>query len=86
MPLSTSAAPVYDLVVQGFRDLGATNPEWVECSILLRSGYCVGRGYRNGPLRAYWLLEEEHIEFYDAAGTLAMCVDLSSEGQERAAA
>jgi hypothetical protein len=80
------ADAVYELVVRGFADLGASDPKSISRSILLRNTCYAGQVFRCEGWRAVWLIDGNSVEFYDATGTPAKSVDLTAEATNRKAA
>jgi hypothetical protein len=83
---STQIEAMYQIVVQGFADLGASNPQCVSRSILLRNMFYVGQVFRCEGWRAVWMIDGNSVEFYDTAGTLAKSASLAGETVNRKAA
>jgi hypothetical protein len=84
MPVS-DADRVYQLVVEGFRALGAADPEAVSRAILLRERRFVGHRFRCDGIQALRLAGEDAIAFYDDQGKLLKTVPLEAEPVNRAA-
>ena len=56
------------LVAQTFADLGVTDPDQVQESILIRDGSYCGRRFEAEFAVAVWFVEENEIKFYRADG------------------
>jgi hypothetical protein len=82
---SGQADAVYELVVQSFADLGASDPKGISRSILLRNLCYAGQAFRCEGWSAVWLIDGDSIEFYDAAGKLVKAVSLAGETMRKAA-
>ena len=80
------ADAVYQLVVQGFADLGASDPKCISRSILLRNLCYAGQVFRCEGWSAVWLIDGDSVEFFDATGKLAKSVKLPAETMIRKAA
>ena len=80
------AAAVYELVVRGFADLGASDPKCVSRSILLRNMSYAGQVFRCEGFQAVCLIDGDSVEFSDATGTPAKSVTLAAETMNRKAA
>jgi hypothetical protein len=76
---------LYDVVLQGFAELGATGPRSAVRSLLLRDGHFLGQRFASGHFEAIWLAEEGTIEFRDQSGRLMKTTRLASDGMRRAA-
>ena len=72
-------------VVEGFRALGAGDPEAVSRSILLRESRFAGQRYRCEDLQAVWLVGEDVLHFYDGDRNLLRTVSLEGEPMKKAA-
>jgi hypothetical protein len=82
---ATQADVVYQLVVQGFAELGAPDPRCVSRSFLLRDLCYAGQAFRCGGFQAVWLLDRETVEFHDEAGNSVRTVNSAAEVTRKAA-
>jgi hypothetical protein len=82
---ATQAEAVYGLVVQGFAELGASNPRYISRAFLLKDGHYAGQAFRCDGWRAVWLIDGDAVEFYDATGNLVKTPRLASEVTRKAA-
>ena len=76
---------VCELVVKGFTDLGASNPQSVSRSFLLRETHYAGERFRCDSLQAVWWLGGDAVEFYDASGRLLKSLSLAGASGRKAA-
>jgi hypothetical protein len=81
----TQADVVYELAVQGFTELGASDPKCISRSFLLRNMCYTGQRYRCEGWQAVWLLDGETVEFHDAAGNPVKTLTLVTEVARKAA-
>ena len=81
----TDADRVYQLVVEGFRALGAADPEAVSRTVLLRELRFVGHRYRCGHMHAVRLAGEERVAFHDDQGKLLKTVTLEPQPMKNVA-
>ncbi len=81
----SQADAVYKLVVQGFAELGASDPRCISRSFLLRDLCYAGQRYRCEGWQAVWLVDENSIDFYDAAGNPVKTLTLVTEMARKAA-
>ena len=58
------------LVARTFADLGISDPDQVEESILIRDGNYCGRRFEAEFAVAVWFVEENEIKFYRADGNV----------------
>jgi hypothetical protein len=72
-------------VVDGFRALGAADPEAVSRAILLRENRFAGHRYRCEGMQAKWLVGEDAVAFYDDQGKLLKTVTLEPQPTKKAA-
>ena len=77
---------MYQTVMQGFSDLGASNPQCVSRSMLLRNMFYVGQVFRCEGWSAVWMIDGNSVEFRDAAGKLVRTLSLAGETVIRKAA
>jgi hypothetical protein len=82
---ATQAGTVYELVVNGFADLGISDPRSVSRSFLLRDLLYAGQLFRCEGWQAVWLFDRDAVEFYDAAGNLTKALTLVLEAAKKAA-
>ncbi len=81
----TQAEAVYELVVRGFTDLGASDPRCISRSLLLQDMHYAGQTFRCDGWRAVWLVGGETVEFYDTTGNLVKSLSLVTEVARKAA-
>lgn len=81
----TQADLVYQLVAQGFADLGASGPRCINRSSILTTMLYVGQAFRCEGFQAVWLIDSNSVEFPDAAGTPVETVTLAVEPLRKAA-
>jgi hypothetical protein len=81
MRLEPHPGEVRTLVLDIFRDLGATTPCLfdLEEDIVIDRGRCLGRSYRVEPFMAMWLADIGLIQFYDCEGNMLRTVNLFEE-------
>ena len=82
---ATLADAVYELVVQGFAELGASDPKCISRSFLLKDTYYAGQAFRCEGFQAVWWLDGEAVEFHDEAGNLVKTLTLFTEVAKKAA-
>jgi hypothetical protein len=82
---TTQADVIYELVVQGFTELGASDPRCLSHSFLLRDMLYAGQVFRCESWQAVWLLDGETVKFYDAAGNLVKTLTVVAEVARKAA-
>jgi hypothetical protein len=82
---ATQADAVYELAVRGFTGLGAANPQCISRSILLRDLCYAGQRYWCEGWQAVWLIDEDSVEFHDAAGKPVKTLALVTEVARKAA-
>ena len=82
---ATGLDQLHQRVVEGFRILGADDPEAVSRSILLRESRFAGQRYRCQDLQAVWLVGEDALHFYDGEGNLLRTVILKGDPIKKAA-
>ena len=76
---------VYEVVVKGFADLGASSPQTASRSLLLREGHFAGQRFRCDGFQAVWWLGGDAVEFYDATGNLVKTLTLVTQSARKAA-
>ncbi|MHC4405588.1 MAG: hypothetical protein ACYTG0_38575 [Planctomycetota bacterium] len=81
----TEGAWVYQLVVDGFRALGAADSESVRKTFLLRENDFLGEKYQCDGMQAVWLVGEDTVRFYDEHGTLLNTTTLDEQQTKKAA-
>ena len=81
MRMEPRPGEVRTLVLDMFRDLGATTPSLfdLEEDIVIDRGRCLGRSYRVDHLMAMWLADIGLIQFYDCEGNMLRTVNLFAE-------
>ena len=76
---------IYDLVVRGFTELGASNPKCIGRSFLLKDMNYAGQVWRCEDWKAVWWLGAETIQFFDAAGNPVTTLTLVPDVARKAA-
>ena len=66
----TEMDPFYQAVVEGFRALGAANPQAIRRAVLLRGLFFAGQQFQCDGMKAIWLSGKRTVEFYDEQGRL----------------
>jgi hypothetical protein len=82
---ATQVDAVYELAVTGFAELGASDPKRISRSFLLQKMCYAGQRYRCEGWQAVWLVDENSIDFYDAAGNPVKTLNLVTEMDRKAA-
>jgi hypothetical protein len=82
---TTQTEAVYELVVRGFAELGASDPRCMSRSLLLRDLCYAGQAFRCEGWRAVWLIDGDSVEFYDATGNQVKTLSLAAEAARKAA-
>jgi hypothetical protein len=81
----SKADRVHDLIVAGFRELGADGPERITRNVLFRDLFFVGQRFLCGNIQAVLLADEDEITFYDGQGTLLKTAMLIEQPLKKAA-
>ena len=81
----TQPDAVYELVVRGFTDLGASDPRCISRSFLLRDACYAGQAWRCEGRQAIWLLDSNSVEFEDAAANRVKTLSLVPQATGKAA-
>ena len=81
---ATQTEAVYELVVQGFTELGASDPRCISRGFLLKDRHYVGQTFRCDGWRAVWLIDGDSVEF-SATGNLVRTLRLAAEVARKAA-
>jgi hypothetical protein len=76
---------LHQRVVEGFRVLGASDPEAISQSILLRELRFVGRRFRSDGMQAVAMADQDTLQFYDGEGNLLRTVPVDGEPVKKAA-
>jgi len=82
---ATQTDAVYELVVQGFAELGASDPRCIRRTFLLKDTHYAGQAFRCEGWRAVWLIDGDSVEFYDVTGNLVKTLSLAAEAVRQAA-
>jgi len=81
----TDCDRIHQVVVDGFRSLGATNPEAVSRTILLRDGWLLGHRFLCEGFQAIHRAGSGEIAFYDNQGKLLETVPIETRSTPAAA-
>lgn len=76
---------VYQLVVDGFKALGAAEPGAVRRAVILRERTFVGQRFLCGGMQAVRLAGEDAIGFYSDRGRLLLTVNVDARPARKAA-
>ena len=82
----SKADRVHDLIVGGFKELGADEPERITRNVLFRDLFFVGQLFLCGNIQAVLLADGDGIKFYDRRGTLLKTVSLEEQQPMKKAA
>jgi hypothetical protein len=82
---ATQADAVYELAARGFAELGASDPQCISRSFLLKNVLYAGQVFRCERWQAVWMSDGETVEFFDAAGRLVRTLSLVTEVARKAA-
>ena len=85
MPES-EADRVHKLVVSGFKELGAEEPEHITRMVLVNDLFYVGQRFLCGGIQAVLPADSFEIQFYDRQGTLLKTVRIEHQPQMKKAA
>lgn len=76
---------LFQTISTAFAELGASEPQAISRSLLLREGFFVGHRFRCGELQAIWSPDSGVVEFFDPDGEPLRSVSLEQEEIRKAA-
>jgi hypothetical protein len=82
----SKADRVHGLIVAGFKELRADEPERITRMVLVKDLFFVGQRFLCGNIQAVLLADDDEIKFYDGQGTLLKTVSLEEHSHMKKAA
>jgi hypothetical protein len=82
----SKADRVHELIVAGFKELGADEPDRITRMVLVKDLFFVGQRFLCGNIQAVLLADGDEIKFYDRQGKLLKTLSLEEQQPMKKAA